>query len=81
MKKLLLFLISFLGIFSACDREPVTPFPGGDGIDTTIRPLYGVSPVIYAPKAAAEEAVSEGQREKADVADDCFPQVSQTGAK
>lgn len=63
MKKLLLFLISFLGIFSACEREPVTPIPPYPGGDSTIC-LYGIRTAVYEPKAAAEEAVvAEEQRE------------------
>ena len=54
MKKLLLLLISFLGIFSACEREPVTPVPG-DGPDTLVHPMYGIRTAVYEPKAAVEE--------------------------
>ena len=57
MKKILLLLISFLGIFSACHREPVEPTPGDGGGDTNIC-LYGIRTAVYEPKAAVEEAVA-----------------------
>jgi hypothetical protein len=66
MKKLLLLLISFLGIFSACEREhisPIPPTPGGS-IDSTIICLYGIRTAVYETKAAAENAaLAEEQRE------------------
>lgn len=58
MKKLLLFLISLMGVFSACEREhitPIPPSPGGD-IDSIIC-LYGIRTAVYEPKDVAEEAV------------------------
>jgi hypothetical protein len=65
MKKLLLLLISLLGIFSACEREqisPTPPTPGGH-IDSTIC-LYGIRTAVYETKAAAENAaLTEKQRE------------------
>ena len=62
MKKLLLFLISFLGIFRACHREPVEPTPG----DYVC--LYGTRTAVYEPKTAADAVVAaEGKRESAAV--------------
>lgn len=58
MKKLLLFLISILGIFSACHREPVEPTPGDWSGDSSTC-LYGTRTAVYEPKAAAEEAGKE----------------------
>ena len=61
MKKLLLLLISLLGIFSACEREPVTPIPPYPGEDSTIC-LYGIRTAVYEPKAAAEDAILDEEQ-------------------
>ena len=67
MKKLLLFLISFLGIFSACHREPVEPTPGDWSGDSNVC-LYGTRTAVYELKAAVDAVVAaEGKRESAAV--------------